>query len=66
VPQGAVDLGLERVRKLRVSPLVINEGRERTLHLILERDRERVAGNGICTTVKKELNKRASQVSRTS
>ena len=53
--QSTVGLGLERIRELGVSLLVINKGPERTLHLILERDHERVAGHWIGTAIEEKL-----------
>src|ERR1017187_904393 len=47
MPQSAVGLDLERIGELGVSLLVVDERTERTLHPILERDKERVACHGI-------------------
>jgi hypothetical protein len=59
MPQSAVGLGLERIGELGVSLLVVDERTERTLHPILERDKERVACHGIGAAVKEELNQRS-------
>ncbi len=53
--QRTVSLGLQRIREFRVSLLVIHEGPERTLDFVMERDQERVAGDGIGATVEEEL-----------
>ena len=59
MPQSTVGLRLERVRDLGVSLLIVNEGPERTLDLILESDHERVVCHGIGTTVEEELHQLA-------
>jgi hypothetical protein len=68
--QGAVGLGLERIREFGVSLFVINKRPESTLDSIVKCDHERATRNRVSTVVEEELHQNCisgrSQVSNTS